>query len=181
MPTSRLQNRALILSLMLAAGVITVMFVQLPCNSLLCREMQNSAHIILFMLMTVVFMAMIRNSRIVAARHWLVHYSIACGIMVAVAVFTELGQLITQRDPDLIDMLRDVAGIAVGLGLYALVDPSLSPRKQWRRLLQAGLLTAMLALLAAGFYPLLNIVSATLQRPGVLPRLKAAPGHRPLG
>ena len=157
------------LSVLLAAGVITIMFVQLPCQSLLCRELQNSGHVVLFAVMAAVFIAIIRYSRFAAVGRPLADYWIAGGAMIVVAVLTELGQLITQRDPDLIDMLRDVAGIAVGLGLYALADPGLSPRKQGRHLLQTGLLTAIVALMAAGFYPLLKTVSATLQRNQAFP------------
>ena len=169
MSLSRQQGSSLMLSVLLAAGVSTIMFVQLPCQSLLCRELQNSGHVVLFAIMVAVFIAIIRYSRFAAVGRPLADYWIAGGVMIVVAVLTELGQLITQRDPDLIDMLRDAAGIAVGLGLYALADPGLSLRKQGRRLLQAGLLTAIVALMAAGFYPLLKTVSATLQRNQAFP------------
>ena len=129
MSLSKQQSRSLMLSVLLAASVITIMFVQLPCPSLLCRELQNSGHVVQFALMAAVFITIIRYSRFVAVGRLRADYWIGGGVMIVVAVLTELGQLITQRDPDLIYMLRDVAGITVGLGLYALADPSLSQRR----------------------------------------------------
>lgn len=169
MSTSILQSRFLIFSLLLTAGVITVMFVQLPCNSLLCREIQNSGHVILFALMTQALMAMMRNSCIATARHWLIDFAIAGGVMVALAVLTELGQLITQREPSLSDVLRDCAGVAVGLGLYAFFDPSVLSMKQPGRLLITSLLLAALCLLAICFYPVMNIALASWQRDQAFP------------
>lgn len=166
---SILQNRLLIFSLALAVGVVTVMFVQLPCNSLLCREIQNTGHIFLFALMTLALMPLMRNRRAAKTRYWLVDYAIVCGGMVALGIITELGQVVTQREPDLNDMLRDGAGIAVGLGLYAFYDLSVPRLTRSHWILKTCLLGASLGVLAVCFYPMMNAAWSGLQRDRAFP------------
>ena len=50
----------IILTSVFVIGVLTVIFVQLPGNTLFWRELQNSGHTILFMVMTLIFMMMLR-------------------------------------------------------------------------------------------------------------------------
>ena len=102
------------------------MFVQLPGDSLLWRELQNTGHTILFATITLIFMVIMRSVVPAAINRTLAGYAITGMAMFTVAVLTELGQQLTHREPSLSDLVRDMAGIVVGLGLYAYMDPRLN-------------------------------------------------------
>jgi len=166
----RLQPRLTALLLLFILGVITVLFVQLPGSSLLWRELQNTGHTLLFSIMTLAFMAILRGILPVADNKTLTRYTVAAAVLVAVAVFSELGQLLTHREPSLIDIVRDIAGILIGLGLYASIDRHfLVLWRQHGYLLRIGALILSFCLLLVSVLPLLHLAYAYVQRNEAFP------------
>lgn len=148
------------------------MFVQLPGSSLLWRELQNTGHTILFAVITLAFMGMLRGVRgdPVEVNKAYISYVYAGAILVIFAVLTELGQLFTHREPSLIDIVRDMAGIVIGLGVYASIDTCFMPLwTRHRYLPRISMLILSSCLLVVSLLPLLHLSFAYAQRNDAFP------------
>ncbi len=166
----RLQLRFIALSLLFFLGVVSVLFVQLPGSSLLWRELQNTGHTVLFAIMTLAFMAILRGVFPAAGNKTVISYMLASAVLVTVAVLTELGQLLTHREPSLNDIIRDLAGVLIGLGLYATIDPCFMAL--WKRhcyVLRIGAFILSSCLLVVSLLPLLHLAFAYMQRNEAFP------------
>lgn len=166
----RLQFRFIILSLLFVSSVALILFVQLPGESLLWHELQNTGHTIIFVIMTLVFMGILRGVLPVADNRVLISYAITVAVLSAVAVLTELGQQLTYREPNVVDVVRDMAGIFVGLGFYAYTDPYvIALSKQNYYALRTGTLIFSGCLLVVSLFPLLHLAFAYAQRNDAVP------------
>ena len=155
----------IILASVFVIGVFTVVFVQLPGSTLFWREVQNSGHTILFMVMTLVFMMMLRPAVMTDSLYD--QYVIYIMILVAVAVLTELGQLLTQRTPSMLDIARNIAGILVGTGIYAIFDTRLFTL--WGQRWRIGVLVLTTLVLVLSLTPLLSTALAYQYRNQAFP------------
>lgn len=158
------------LCLLFALGVVSVLFMQLPGDTLLWRELQNTAHTIVFAIMTLAFMGILRGVFSFALNKAIISYVFAATVLVIVAVLTELGQLLTQREPSLSDIVRDLGGVLIGLGLYTAIDPCFMAL--WKRqsyVLQIGAIILSSCLLVASLLPVLNLAYAYVQRNQAFP------------
>lgn len=151
-------------------SVLAVLFGQLPGDSLLWGELQNTGHTPLFGVIALATLGILRNVHPIAGNRPLVGYSMAGIASLAVAFLSEFGQLLTHRDPSVSDMIRDLTGITVGLGIAAGFDPRMKPfwHKQ-RHGSRAATIVLSGCLLAASLFPLAHLATAYGQRNGAFP------------
>ena len=120
--------------------------------------------------MTLVFMGILRCVRPVADSKALLSYAISIAVLAAVAVLSELGQQLTHREPSMVDTLRDMAGIVIGLGFYAYADSSvIALSKQYSYVLRISALVFSVCLLVVSLFPLLHLAFAYVQRNDAFP------------
>ena len=107
-----------------------------------------------FAVVTLLLVSMFRNRHHGNRRYW---YAAAAAMLAG--VLSELAQLVSGRDADIVDLLRDAIGVAAGLGLAAMFDPALRIRYAGLRMwtLATGTAVAIIASLwgsAASAYTL---------------------------
>ena len=150
-------------------GLSTVIFVQLPGNTLFWRELQNSGHTILFAMITLTFMLMIRPAAAMIESLFS-KYLDALALLMSVAILTELGQILTHREPSLVDIVRNISGILIGLGVYAFFDTRLIAMGGHRwHVGRVGVLAFTMLVLLLTLTPLLNLAYAYKQRNQAFP------------
>jgi len=164
--------KQLILVLTFLAGLFIVMIGELPGNSLLWREAQNTAHIFAFGFLAIISLLLVQSTSGLKKHHPAWTYPIAVIISLLAGISIELIQMGIGRDAEVHDVIRDLLGILSFLGLYAYFDPALSRyrNQQNRRILSVAML-ASLALLIAGLIPLTNLTVSIVQRNTAFPTL----------
>jgi hypothetical protein len=164
-------RRRLVISLLIVTAIVlAVLFGQLPGDSLLWRELQNSGHIPLFGVLALATLCVLREVSTAARDRPLVEYLAAGFISLVAGIAIEFGQLLTHRDPASADVMRDLAGIVVALGIYAAFDPRMEPvwGKQHGGLRTASVALACLLLLGS-LLPLAQLAIACMQREQAFP------------
>jgi hypothetical protein len=164
-------RRRLVISLLIVTAIVpAVLFGQLPDDSLLWRELQNTGHIPLFGILSLATLCILREVSPTARKRPLAGYLAAGFISLVAGIAIEFGQLLTHRDPGSADVMRDLAGIVAGLGIYAVVDPRM--QSVWYKL-HRGLRTATIALacllLLGSLLPLAQLAVACVQREQAFP------------
>jgi len=150
--------------------VVASAFGQLPGNSLLWRELQNTGHTLLFGVLALAVLYILRERLPVARTRPFAAYLLAAMASLATGIGIEFAQLLTYRDPSFADVVRDLAGILAALGIYAGIDPKLVPL--WRRQrtgLRTGMFFAAGCLFLASLVPLGKLSIACLQRDAAFP------------
>jgi hypothetical protein len=150
--------------------VVASTFGQLPEDSLLWRELQNTGHTPLFGALALAFLYILRERLPVTRTRPLAAYPLAAMASLATGIGVEFAQLLTYRDPSVTDVVRDLAGILAALGIHASMDPKLAPF--WRRQrtgLRIGTAVVAGCLLLAGLAPLGRLGIACLQRDAAFP------------
>lgn len=163
-------NRKIGLLSALAVVVLIVLFGELSDNSLFWREVQNSGHTFLFAVAAVLILLLLQDSSVALRRAPLKRYVVAGLISLLVGVLTELGQLLIGSDSTTMDVVRDLAGIVAGLGLFASIDKTLQPH--WLKLRQSvkiGIVALFIGVFAAGLFPLAHLSAAYVQRKQAFP------------
>ena len=164
------------LVILLAAGVALIVFaldiVQLPDDTFFQRELNNSGHTPLFGLVALMVLALSRLS-LMSFRwppHW--HYGIALVLSSVLGLFSELIQMAGPRDADLIDFIRDLAGILSFLAIhysFGSIDKSRGQQRSRRIRLRVGLSGAILLL--GSLVPLGLVGGSYLHRDQAFPRI----------
>jgi hypothetical protein len=165
----------------LIAIVLTVLFGELPDNSLFWQEVQNSGHTFLFAVIAVLILLLLQNSAVGLRREHLKLYMLAGLTSLLVGVLTELVQLAIGSDSSAMDIMRDLAGIVAGLGLFASVDKTLEPH--WlksRQIIKTGIVVVSICALAAGLFPLAHLSAAYVQRKEAFPVIVDLKAERPV-
>ena len=150
--------------------VLGVLFGQLPGDTLLWGELQNTAHIPLFGLVAIATLCVLRELVPLLRDRPLVGYLLAGVASFTIGLLTEIAQLLTHRDASISDAMRDLAGTVVGLGLYASFDPRMQLfwRRQ-RRGLRAVTIVLSCVVFAVSLFPLVRLAAAYLQRSAAFP------------
>ena len=161
----------LTLSLSITVTIVAaITFWQLPGNSLLWRELQNTGHTPLFGCLALAILFILRESFPPVRGNPLLAYPLAGIASLALGIFIELGQLLTHRDPSVSDVLRDLAGIIAALSIYAGIDSRLV--SVWHRQhkgLRAGTIALGCCLFLGGLVPLGQQIMVSLQRDSAFP------------
>lgn len=158
------------LLLILAVSVIFIAFIRLPGDSLLWLELQDTGHTLLFILLTVATLSIIQGPMSDHPGNKHIQYLVGGLACLAAGITAELVQLLSDRNFALIDIVRDLGGIVVALGLFAVFDPQMKPA--WRShhwLLRPGIFTLVCCLLAISLYPLGSLAFAFRERQMAFP------------
>lgn len=154
----------------LIAAILILVFAELPDTRLFWRELQNSAHTMVFALITLLILVLLRETPHFFWRTPFKLYITAGSISLLLATLTELIQLFTARDASLIDFVRDLAGTLFGLGLYATIDSRLQTHQlMTAKKLKAGIIVLSFFLFTASMLPLAFLSGAYLQRQAEFP------------
>ncbi len=145
---------------LLLAGLIVflvITFGKLSGHNLLVREIQNTLHTVVFAVFTY-FALQLMHRRAGGSHTVSANYLLVAGLCLLIGVTTEAAQWLTGRGFGLLDIVRDMAGIALGSGFHALHERTtqgsrLVPRKRWRNALAA----ALCIVLCAALYPLASL------------------------
>ena len=134
--------------------MVSVVFGRLPGDNLFWQELQNSLHSLLFFLFTLLVLQLLRRYPPLAYRSFR-RYLFTGGLGLAIALGTETAQWLSGRGFGHADILRDMAGILLAIGLYTLLERNphgslLIPRPGLRSLL----IVALCSLLCVAGYPL---------------------------
>jgi len=158
------------LLVVLFAIVLVLMFGSLPDNNLFWRELQNSGHTFLFVPVVILVLSLLRDTNKLFWQKPYKLYMAACFISLLVGVVIELIQSLTYGDASETDIVRDLAGIIVGLGLYASTDPELqtSGVKSGKRI-RVGIVMLSLCVFAASMFQLAFLSVAYMQRTSAFP------------
>ena len=114
----RMFGRLLLVS---AAVIIIVAYGQLPGDNLFWGELQNSLHILLFCLLTLLMLRLLGTYPPLAHRA-LVRFLVVSVLLLVIALGSETIQGLSGRGFGKPDILRDLVGILLGLGLAALLE-----------------------------------------------------------
>lgn len=173
--------KQLILSLAFLAGLLIVIFVELPSNSIFWQEAQNSGHILVFGVLSLVALITLRSISWFEKHNYAWSYLGAIILTLLAGIIVEYIQLSVGRDAELIDVLNDGVGIFSFLGLYAFIDPALNTfrSKEGRRLI-FGIFGLSSLLLLIGLSPVINLTLSYYQRDRDFPILIDFSKHWPL-
>ena len=154
----------------LVVMVLVLTFGALPDINLFWREVQNSGHTILFVMIAILVLLLLRDTAKFFSQKSFKLYIAAFFISLLIGVTIELVQLITHSDASKIDVVRDLAGIIIGLGLYATTDPELKAcgLKSEKRI-RAGIITLTFCVFIASMFPLAFLSAAYVQRETAFP------------
>ena len=109
-------------SVLIVLSILLILFGSFAGDSLLLREVQNTGHTLLFIVITISLLAMFRHSGVMGNKITIWPYLAAVLLSFSIGLALEVGQLYSSRDPSFLDIARNVAGIVIGLCIYALVD-----------------------------------------------------------
>jgi hypothetical protein len=143
-------------SLLLACTAVFALvgFGRLPGHTLFWQELQNTLHTLVFFILAFLILHQLRHHTR-PAHAPLTIYLIAAGISLLIGMATEITQWVSGRGFGLIDVLRDLAGIAMASLLYALRERTAAGSRLAGRQALRGLLATLLAgLLIVSCYPL---------------------------
>lgn len=146
-------------------------FWHLHDDTLLWRELQNTGHSVVFGILTVLVLCSYQSFVTEPARHPLRGYLLTGIVCLLGGGAVEVIQFFTGRDADVLDVVRDMAGILAALALCAAFDPRLvRPGTGWRGMLRRiVLLACAAALVVAGSYALVRLSCAYQQRARAFP------------
>lgn len=149
-----------------------VVFAQLPDENLWLRELQNTSHIVIFFIISIMILHTLRLLVPVCYKKNTAAYLVSVFACFALALATELGQLLTNRAPDVTDLLYDMLGSVAGLGLYSCIDPFM--KEQWARKRNHFKIIVMMIcilIIIVGIVPLSGLSLAYVQRYNAYPVL----------
>jgi len=112
-----------ILGIFIFIGIIlAVSFIDIPGDTKLISEIQNTGHTIIFGVLSVFIVKQYRVFVSSKSSNLLLQYFVAFCICIFAGIAIELIQLVTHRDADIYDVVRDIAGIVAFLGFYSVYD-----------------------------------------------------------
>jgi len=153
------------------AIVLALSFMRLPGHTLLWRELQNTGHTLLFGILTLLAWCSYGAIMPAARRRPLRGYLAAGVACLLTGIAVEFLQLSSGGDAEALDVMRDLAGILIALGICALLDPRL-PRTGYAirgSASRTGLLALTASLCIASSYPLASLVLAYHEREQAFP------------
>jgi VanZ family protein len=151
--------------------IAVVTFADLPGDSKLMGEMQNTAHSVVFALLAWLALSLMRQRRQLKTSHAFLPYLAAFAICLLVGVAIELAQALIHRDADAWDVLRDVAGVTAFLGLYSLWDRHNIYAQAGASKIKILVAAASVSVLLAALFPAAKITYAYVGRELAFPVL----------
>jgi hypothetical protein len=109
-------------------------FIDLPGNSRLWGEIQNTGHTPLFGVISVIILQLLALSKEKKRTSVSRQYLIAFILTIAIGAASEVAQLFENRDADIWDFVRDTAGAIAFLGLAFSIDRRVDTGEKFMRL-----------------------------------------------
>ncbi|UCE24388.1 MAG: hypothetical protein JSU74_14065 [Candidatus Zixiibacteriota bacterium] len=118
----------LLLIILVLTMVAAVLMYELPFDTRLWIEIQNAGHTPIFGIVSLLVLGI--SSRLLGTvfSKRLVHYLVALVVTALLGLFSEYAQIDGPRDADIMDFLRDIAGIVSFLGVSVCVDRKVNLR-----------------------------------------------------
>jgi len=139
---------SLLILLSCVAGVLLIIeFLRLPHDTHLWRAIHNAGHAPLSGILALALLGISRIALGTRIRNPITNYVIAFTLTVSIGAVSEILQIPQERDADIWDLVRDVAGTISFLTLYMAIDPAV---KQTR--IRIGWLRAALIVIAVLFF-----------------------------
>ena len=166
--------RLLGIAALLGAAVSLMLFLdkfRFGAQAFFWGSARNVGHAPLFGLIAVILLWLVQLSfgRRLSRMY---QYSIAWLGAVGMGVLSEYLQIATQRDADIIDWLRDIAGATAFLALYFTIDPRLSDRgRELRNRAKTPIRIAAIAILAVVGIPMITAGIAHVHRQTSFPKM----------
>jgi hypothetical protein len=154
---------------LLIGAIVT--FVDLPGDSRLINEVQNTAHTVVFGLLAWLTLSLIRCTQHLQHQRSSIQYLAAFAICLLVGISIEFIQALTGRDADVWDVLRDAAGSSAFLGLYSLRDRKNVSTGAAAYKARPMLLVASMVVLTVALMPLAKVSYAYIGREQAFPLL----------
>lgn len=150
-----------------AAVLLAVTGWQLPGQTLLWRELQNTGHTLLFGVLALLALCTLRSHAPADRSHPVRAYLAAGTITLLGGIAVEAVQAVSGGDADAFDIVRDMAGILIALLASAGFDPAIvRPR---RAALRAALPGLAVILVLVSSWPLSSLAWAYHQRARAFP------------
>jgi VanZ family protein len=145
--------------------VFATTFVDLPGNTKLIRELQNTGHTFAFGILAFVLLKVLRGFDSFENLNGKYQYIFIFVICLFAGILIELFQLYVHRDADVFDVARDVAGIIAFLGANTLADKNLITYKKTtgKKLKIIGVTVSVVVLILA-LLPLARLTIIYIQR-----------------
>ena len=159
-----------ILLLVIAGGILLVLCAfQLPGENILAGEINNTGHTPVFGLLALTLLGLSRLILGNAMQDGYKHYLAAFILCISIGALIEFIQFFGQRDADIWDLVRDIAGASSFLGFYATVDCRI--RHEWKRGSRMAVRITSIIVLMAALTPLALCSGAYLHRNAIFPKL----------
>ena len=158
---------------LLAALIIIILiliFGALPDINLFWNEVQNSGHTFLFIPITLLTLLLLQDTATFFKKKSFTLYITTFFISLLIGIAIELLQLITHGDASKIDVIRDIAGIIVGLSLYASMDTihqTYHLKSEKKKI--TGIIMLSFCVFTASMLPLAFLSAAYVQRAAAFP------------
>ncbi|UCG61424.1 MAG: VanZ family protein [Candidatus Zixiibacteriota bacterium] len=149
------------------AMTIAVLDYQLPLNTFLWREIQNTGHTPFFGVISLLLLGISLRTLDRRLKHRWHHYLLALGACIFLGAVTEFAQLIGPRDADFGDLIRDIAGAISFLGVFMYFDRGMKVSISFRQ--RMGVLALALAVLVISFVPLALLSETYVHRSRAFP------------
>ncbi|NLI15586.1 MAG: hypothetical protein GX409_04785 [candidate division Zixibacteria bacterium] len=160
----------IILTIVIIGAILLIFTLKLPHDTYLWRETQNLGHTPLFGIVAISILGILTAVRGENNHNRWIDYLLAFSGASILGAAVEIAQIWTPGDADLVDFLRDLAGIISFLGLYLLVDTrvkSLNSRPRRKFLI----LTGSVLVLCAALYQVTWLSISYYERNRFFPRL----------
>jgi hypothetical protein len=151
------------------AVFFAVSFGKLPGNGLLQIELQNTGHVLVFGLLAFTALRLARSPgrELITPHSSYLFVGAAC---LFTGIATEFAQTLTGREISYLDILRDLAGITVAVGLYSVFDRTNEGARVVPGAIRRGCIFMFACtLLAVSFYPLVSLALDTYARRQAFP------------
>ena len=159
-----------ILLLVIAGGILLgLCSFQFPGESILAREIHNTGHTPVFGLLALILLGLSRLILGDVLQNGYKHYLTAFILCVSIGALIEYIQIFGQRDADIWDLVRDMAGALLLLGFYATIDHRI--RHIWIKGSRLAVRIASILVLLAALTPLALCSGAYIHRNAIFPKL----------
>jgi hypothetical protein len=152
--------------------IASMTFIDLPGDSKLVGEIQNTGHTFVFGFSALIVLRLFRHGNGTKSQNFLYQYVVVFGLCLVAGIGVELLQRVTHRDAEVSDVIRDVAGIVAFLGFYSLADTEITSRREKDKIKAKTLVAfASLMVLISALYPLARLTHVYYQRHQAFPVL----------
>ena len=142
-------NKIILLILGLLVLLAVQEFIDLPGNSRLWGEIQNTGHTPLFGVISIIILRLLALYKEKKRTSVSGQYLIAFILTITIGAASEVAQLFENRDADIWDFVRDTAGAIAFLGLVYSIDRRVINGKKFRSLKSWARLIAVVAMISA--------------------------------